>query len=203
VREIEREISVAQAPPPVSQQTKVDPGKTSQDAPLERSKSVGAKATGPKFTTIQTFGWDQVEGVAIIARKSRECFWLISITTSIVVSSLWWFGQGEYNSPWVTVYVSLDGVGQAKDRVDCKFGNNSFDLQVGKGVGGQGIKCPMTTVMVISKLVFSDGGNQVVDLNGTSYRLLNENLDKDIVPGDSKIVVKKDQIKIQLKKVWN
>jgi hypothetical protein len=38
--------------------------------------------------------------------------------------------QGEYNSPWVYVYVSLDGVGEIKDRVTCDFTPSSFDLKV-------------------------------------------------------------------------
>jgi hypothetical protein len=32
--------------------------------------------------------------------------------------------------PWVNVYVPLDGVGSAKERVTCDFTDNSFDLKV-------------------------------------------------------------------------
>lgn len=36
--------------------------------------------------------------------------------------------QGSYNSPKVSVYVPLDGVGTAKDRVACSFTDSGFDL---------------------------------------------------------------------------
>lgn len=39
------------------------------------------------------------------------------------------------------------------------------------------------------------------DLDGKSYRLLQNNLDKDIVPEESKILVKKDKVLIKLQKV--
>lgn len=38
--------------------------------------------------------------------------------------------QGEYNHPWVSVYVSLEGVGEVKDNVTCNFTSDSFDLKV-------------------------------------------------------------------------
>lgn len=37
-------------------------------------------------------------------------------------------------------------------------------------------------------------------LEGKNYRLLKENLDKEIVPEESKVVVKKNQVKVQLRK---
>lgn len=42
---------------------------------------------------------------------------------------------------------------------------------------------------------------RVIDLNGKSYRLLQDNLDKDIVPEESKILVKKDKVIVKLQKV--
>lgn len=39
------------------------------------------------------------------------------------------------------------------------------------------------------------------DLVGKSYRLLQNNLDKDIVPEESKILIKKDKVIIKLQKV--
>ncbi|CAN0406416.1 unnamed protein product [Scytosiphon promiscuus] len=36
--------------------------------------------------------------------------------------------QGEYNSPKVSVYVPLEGVGAAKERVACSFTTRGFDL---------------------------------------------------------------------------
>lgn len=44
--------------------------------------------------------------------------------------------QGEYNSPWVSVYVTLPGVGEAKDNVSCSFTPSSFDLKVGERMDG-------------------------------------------------------------------
>jgi len=78
--------------------------------------------------------------------------------------------QGGYNSPTVTVYVELEGVGEVKDSVDCKFTKSSFDLTVH-------------------------------GLNGKHYRLIKDNLDKDIVPEKSKILVKKNKIVVKLQKV--
>lgn len=36
--------------------------------------------------------------------------------------------QGGYNSPKVSVYVPLEGVGAAKERVSCSFTTRGFDL---------------------------------------------------------------------------
>uniref|UniRef100_A0A7S2Y2M6 CS domain-containing protein n=1 Tax=Fibrocapsa japonica TaxID=94617 RepID=A0A7S2Y2M6_9STRA len=91
-----------------------------------------------------------------------------SVTYSTIATFGW--DQGEYNSPWVFIYISLDGVGACKDRVACDFTKSSFDLKV-------------------------------IDLDGKNYRLLKDNLDKDIVPSESKCIVKKNRITIKLKKV--
>jgi calcyclin binding protein len=42
---------------------------------------------------------------------------------------------------------------------------------------------------------------QVHDLNGLNYRLVKDNLEKDIVPGESRFVVKRNKIVIKLAKV--
>merc|ERR1712159_880847 len=78
--------------------------------------------------------------------------------------------QGEYNSPWVNVLISLEGVGAAKERCHCDFGIDSFDLRV-------------------------------TDVQGTNYRLVVEALDKDILPEESRLIVKKNRITLKLKKV--
>ncbi|CAM9687006.1 unnamed protein product [Ectocarpus fasciculatus] len=78
--------------------------------------------------------------------------------------------QGSFSSPKVSVYVPLEGVGAAKERVSCSFTSRGFDLTV-------------------------------KDLNGKNYRLLQNNLDKDIVPGESKILVKRDKVIVKLQKV--
>jgi hypothetical protein len=38
--------------------------------------------------------------------------------------------QGEYNSPTITIYVDIQGVGAVKETVTCDFGAHSFDLKV-------------------------------------------------------------------------
>jgi len=78
--------------------------------------------------------------------------------------------QGEYNTPWVNVYVPLDGVGGAKERVTCDFTDNSFDLKV-------------------------------MGLNGANYRLYKDALEKDIIVGDSRFLVKANKVVIKMKKV--
>jgi len=77
--------------------------------------------------------------------------------------------QGEYNSPWVSVYVTLPGVGKVKERVFCSFGPTSFDLKV-EGLAGK------------------------------NYRLLKDNLEKEIVAGESKFKVKEGRVTVLLKK---
>jgi len=84
------------------------------------------------------------------------------------------FDPGEYNSPTVTVYVPMTGVGGIdKSGVSCDFGaTTGFDLIVR---GWEGATC----------------------------RLKKDNLDHDIVPEKCKFIVKKDKIVIKLGKVKN
>mmetsp|Transcript_15420 Transcript_15420/g.21909 ORF Transcript_15420/g.21909 Transcript_15420/m.21909 type:complete len:304 (+) Transcript_15420:75-986(+) len=83
-----------------------------------------------------------------------------------------YFDCGEYNSPLVTVYVPLTGIGSHdKSKISCAFTSSSFDLIVTD---------------------FSDG---------KSYRLLNDNLEKDIDVSKSKYIVKANKIIIKLGKV--
>jgi calcyclin binding protein len=42
---------------------------------------------------------------------------------------------------------------------------------------------------------------QVLGLDGKNYRLLKDNLDKDIVPEKSRIIVKKNKVVVTLQKV--
>lgn len=87
----------------------------------------------------------------------------------IPIESYAW-DQGEYNSPTLSIFVDLDGVGAVKDNVVANFTKMSFDVQV-------------------------------TGLNGKNYRLLKDNLEKDIVPDKSKCIVKKDKIVLKLQKV--
>jgi len=81
--------------------------------------------------------------------------------------------QGEYGSNAVSVYLTsgLDGIGDLKD--------------TGR------ITCNFTSSSLDLK---------IVDFNGKNYRLLKANLDKEIIPGESKFVVKKNGITLKLRK---
>jgi calcyclin binding protein len=80
------------------------------------------------------------------------------------------FDSGKYDSPTVSVYVSMDGVkGIPRENITCDFTPSSFDLIVR-------------------------------DLQGKSYRLFKENLAHDIHPETSKCVVKKDRLVVKLGK---
>lgn len=88
-----------------------------------------------------------------------------------------YFDLGGYSSATVSVYVPLEGVGRHdRAKISCHFTASSFDL----------------VVTDYNK----DGAGET-----KSYRLLNSNLDKDIVPDKSKYVVKPNKIIIKLGKV--
>jgi calcyclin binding protein len=80
-----------------------------------------------------------------------------------------YYSDSGYNEPTITVYVDLLGVGASKDRVECNFSAQKFDLQIRNH-------------------------------NGVNYRMIKEPLEKDIVPKMCKTVVKKNQIKLKLRK---
>mmetsp|Transcript_27794 Transcript_27794/g.47255 ORF Transcript_27794/g.47255 Transcript_27794/m.47255 type:complete len:271 (+) Transcript_27794:136-948(+) len=83
----------------------------------------------------------------------------------------YYFDSGKYDSPTVSVYVPLEGIGQHdKSKISCNFTSGSFDLIV-------------------------------TDYQGKSYRLLNDNLEKDIEVSKSKYLVKPNKIIIKLGKV--
>ena len=75
---------------------------------------------------------------------------------------------------FVSIYITsgVDGVGDIKDRVTCDFTKSAFDLKI------MGLGSPPR-----------------------NYRLLKTNLEKEISPEKSKVIVKKNQIKIKLYKV--
>ena len=78
--------------------------------------------------------------------------------------------QPGFSSKFITVYVTLDGVGGApSDNVTCEFTERSFDLKV-------------------------------MDLNGKNYRLLKNNLFKNVDVGKSTYKVKKNKVVIKLRK---
>mmetsp|Transcript_43181 Transcript_43181/g.75053 ORF Transcript_43181/g.75053 Transcript_43181/m.75053 type:complete len:235 (-) Transcript_43181:62-766(-) len=53
----------------------------------------------------------------------------ISKTAYIPIEDFAW-DQGEYGSQTISIFIDLDGVGAAKDRVETNFAANSFDLKV-------------------------------------------------------------------------
>jgi len=91
-------------------------------------------------------------------------------TQFIPIESFGW-DQDPYPGKWVSVYITsgVDGVGDVKDRVTCKFTCDSFDLQI-------------------------------LDLQGKDYRLYKNNLDKEIDPDQSKVVVKQNRVTVKLRK---
>lgn len=99
-----------------------------------------------------------------------------SNTTAAVVYTTpndFYWDQGDYNSPTVTVTVEIPGVGALKSiegGVTCKFTEDSFDLKV-------------------------------TALGGKNYRLFKDNLDKDIIPSKSKFIVKNEKVLIKMAKV--
>lgn len=81
------------------------------------------------------------------------------------------FDAGSYGSKTVSVYISLAGVGS---------------------IDKSNISCPFTK---------SSFDLTIHDLKGKNYRLLKDNLDKEIDPEKSKVVIKADRIVIKLAKV--
>lgn len=83
------------------------------------------------------------------------------------------FDAGSYNSSHVTIYITLQGIGQhSKDKIHCKFTKESFDLTID-------------------------------EFHGVNYRLVKDNLDKNIDPETSKMLIKANKIIIKLGKVKN
>ena len=94
-----------------------------------------------------------------------------SAETRYVPISSFAFDAGGYNGKFVTLYVSLVGVGSLdRSNITCEFTKDSFDLIV-------------------------------KDYQGKTLRLMRDNLEHDIVNEKSKIIVKADKIVIKLAKV--
>jgi calcyclin binding protein len=95
----------------------------------------------------------------------------VSSTCAFVPVDRFSFDAGGYNAPFVSVYVNLNGVGS---------------------IARDSIICDFTS---------SSFDLIVKDLNGKSYRLVKDHLEKDIDPDKSKIIVKADKIVVKLAKV--
>eukprot|EP00578_Thalassiosira_sp_NH16_P020676 CAMPEP_0181100616 /NCGR_PEP_ID=MMETSP1071-20121207/13290_1 /TAXON_ID=35127 /ORGANISM="Thalassiosira sp., Strain NH16" /LENGTH=296 /DNA_ID=CAMNT_0023183361 /DNA_START=105 /DNA_END=992 /DNA_ORIENTATION=+ len=90
----------------------------------------------------------------------------------------YYFDAGKYDSPIVSVMIPLEGVGRHdRDKITCEFTSGSFDLIVKDWEAGDDEK------------------------EKKSYRLLNDNLDKDIDVAKSKLVIKANKLIIKLGKV--
>eukprot|EP00980_Cylindrotheca_fusiformis_P009437 scaffold2065_cov107-Cylindrotheca_fusiformis.AAC.7 len=82
------------------------------------------------------------------------------------------FDPGEYNDKFVTIYVPLVGVGKVpKEQISCHFTKDSFDLIV------RDLK------------------------DGKSYRLFQDNLEKDVDIDRCKYIIKADKIIVKLAKI--
>lgn len=95
---------------------------------------------------------------------------LVSVGKYLPIENFAW-DQGEHNSPSVTIYIDdLDGVG-ALPRENIVFAPTKTSFEL-----------------------------TIHDLNGKNYKLIKDNLEKDIIPEESSIVIKKTKILIKLKK---
>ena len=94
----------------------------------------------------------------------------------------YYFDAGKYNSPTVSIYVPLDNIGSHdKSKVTCNFTAGAFDL----------------IVLDYNNSNSSSKGTT----NTNNYRLLNNNLEKDIDVSNSKYIIKPNKIIIKLGKV--
>lgn len=109
--------------------------------------------------------------------------------------------KGEYNSPWVSVYVTLEGVGDVKDQVACDFTRSSFDLKVRAVHDPPRTHTQRTHHTTHTHLYTHTHKSKVHGLRGQNFRLLKDALDKDIVPQESKVKVKGNRVTVQMKKV--
>jgi calcyclin binding protein len=96
---------------------------------------------------------------------------VISSTQAYTSVDRFSFDAGGYNAPWVTLYVPLPGVGS---------------------IPKENVSCNFTSKSL--DLI-------VKDLNGKSFRLFRDNLDKDIDPDKSKFLVKSDEVRVKLAKI--
>lgn len=89
------------------------------------------------------------------------------------------FDAGSYNSPTVSIYISLPNIGNIpRENITCDFKSSSFDLKIHDFP------------------IAGDGNNKTCN-----YRLLKDNLEKDIDAKKSKMIIKADKIVIKLGKV--
>lgn len=82
--------------------------------------------------------------------------------------------QGEYNSPTVTVYVDIDGIGTLKDtpNITCQFTKDTFDLKV-FGLNGNNYRFLILKIMFhIPDRIFNNSISNKGFLKIISIRIL-------------------------------
>ena len=91
-------------------------------------------------------------------------------------------------------YVPIEGFAWDQD----EYGKDPQNVYVYLLSGMDGVgQCKERVTCDFSKGAFD---LKIVDFNGKNYRLLKDNLDKEIVPEQSKVLVKKNSIKLCLRK---
>ena len=98
------------------------------------------------------------------------------------------FDSGSYNSPTVTIYISIPNIGSIPDpssQITCKFTSTSFDLTIHDFEGEK-----------TNANENESGKNK----NVVNYRLVKNNLANEINPDKSKYILKANKIVIKLAK---
>lgn len=100
------------------------------------------------------------------------------------------FDAGKYNSPVVTIYLPLPNIGHHDpSKISCTFTSSSIDIIVSDYT-----PTPTTTLS-------NNAAGNTTTTNTVSYRLLNNNLEKDIDVSTTKYSIKSNKIIVKLGKV--
>ena len=98
------------------------------------------------------------------------------------------FDSGSYNSPTVTIYISIPNIGSIPDpssQITCKFTSTSFDLTIHD---------------FEEKKANANENESGKNKNVVNYRLVKNNLANEINPDKSKYILKANKIVIKLAK---
>lgn len=149
---------------------RLEASKNSKEAEEEKEKSVMEDETEKKEPAVATTKSDPAPKKESSSSPTTTKAPVTLPTARYIPINSFAFDSGSYNSPLVSIYVSLEGVKKIpRDQITCDFTSTSFDLIVS-------------------------------DLNGKNYRLYKDNLAHDIDPSTSKVVVKVDRLIIKLGK---
>lgn len=97
--------------------------KAALNAHLSKLKRVEAELTSKKEAAAKT-----VDSTEASDKKPVRAA-AVSKTAYIPIEDFAW-DQGEYGSQTISIFIDLEGVGAAKDRVETNFTANTFDLKV-------------------------------------------------------------------------